>query len=572
MARPSFLSQPIVQRLPNLLKEVQEGGVLIPQFQRPFVWNVDQRLLLLRSIYQGMPIGSILVWRTRSGTHDLNCYSQLGPIPLQLGASNGSSKDRQYLLDGHQRLTTLYVALGEGLLEAEDAGVATNSQLADEKADDWPVYFDLKEREFVPPRKRGTSPRHWLPLSILFDPFKLYEFQKLLVEEEGDRILMNRAEALASAFKDYCIPVVPIVTDDLELVTESFQRINSAGTRMDQVHMVSALVWRSDFDLNERIEGIREGLGAVGWQDLEARMILNTCKAALGLDIYEAEAKAIQAALVKSPGVLDEAAENIKAAADFLREDCGVYGRWSLPYSYQIVFLAEALNCSQGPLSEELRENLRHWFWTTTYGEYFAGGSYSRHRRALDQLRLVAAGGADWRPPGVVSRITSPLRFNIRSARTKALALRLAELGPIDPAGSENPGQLLADHGGNAMAVIVPSSEIARASERPENRVLVHPRHTLALRQALRAERADGDTQLLASHAIDEEAAEALVAADYDRFLSLRRQRLIRIEKGFVEKLGFEYEAPKMPENLPEAQKDRGAAPEKPRSCAPENR
>ena len=93
------------------------------------------------------------------------------------------------------------------------------------------------------------------------------------------------AEALANIFKDYSIPVVPIISEDLEVVTESFQRINSAGQTMDLVNMVNALLWSPDFDVNDRIEEIKSELAEVGWGDFEEKMILNVCKAALDLDL-----------------------------------------------------------------------------------------------------------------------------------------------------------------------------------------------------------------------------------------------------------------------------------------------
>lgn len=547
MPGPVYLTQPNIIRLPQLLQEIRKGEIRIPRFQRPFVWTPEQRLLLFDSIYRGMPIGSILVWRT--GEHDLQSYSHLGHLPLTASRDEDSSDGvKQYLLDGHQRLTTLYSTLGQGLRDEEGDPSASEVTIVgqdDGEADSWIVYFDLENRGFeLHTRQSSEPPQTWLPLSILFNPFQLYEFQKHLLEADVSETLVHRAEALASTFKDYNIPMVPIVTDDLDLVTESFQRVNSAGTDMDQVHMVSALTWTADFDLNERMQEIQEELGQEGWQDLEEKIILNTCKAALGLDVYRSEVRAIQMALKKDPEVLDRATRSLLEAARFLRESCMVYGPATLPYSFQVILLAEAIRLGtqdlQQDLSPDLMEALRQWFWITTYTEYFASINSTRLSSELDHLRGVASQGEDPRPPGLPNnRVRATRRFDFRAARSRALSLRLAEL-------SEKPEQsfrLLAEHGRDAAPMLVPSRKVRdrEIAQEPANRVVISPTELPLLRQQLLQDPLDCDPQILERHAIPQEAARALAQRGWRAFVEYRRRRLDEIEKEFVEDLGLEY-------------------------------
>ena len=546
MRGPAYLWQPSIARLPNLLREIQEGEIRIPRFQRPFIWTTEQRLLLLRSIYEGMPIGSILLWRTKE--HDLKSYDHLGPLLLKWPTREMSKDDvRQYVLDGHQRLTTLYVALGGGLQHAGDPPGEPGAE-EDSFEDDWPIFFDLEERRFKIRSNRDQSHLSWLPLSILLDPFRLYEFQKRLVEAGAQRTLVNRAEALASTFKDYSIPVVPIVTEDLELATQSFQRVNSGGTPMNEVHMVSALTWSPQFDLNERIQEILEDLGEVGWQGLEEKMILHTCKAALGLDIYYADVLEIRDAIKDRPQVLREATEALKAAATFLKEQCSVYSPAVLPYSFQIVLLADAIQRGteslQHGLGPGVPEALLRWFWITTYTEYFAGISAVRLARALEHIREVACSGADPEPPGMSREVRPLRRFDFRSARSRAIALRMAEIQPWKGAPEKSPYQLLAEHGPDAMPLLLPSREVsARSAEGPENRFLAHPADATKVRRALKVPPGlfPPDSQFLESHAIDTLAAEALWRGDLIEFLRFRRSNLMEIERAHVEALGLSY-------------------------------
>ena len=54
MAVPSFLSDPYVQYLQQLLREIEQGLLQVPRFERPFVWTIEQRYELLRSVRDGI--------------------------------------------------------------------------------------------------------------------------------------------------------------------------------------------------------------------------------------------------------------------------------------------------------------------------------------------------------------------------------------------------------------------------------------------------------------------------------------------------------------------------------------
>jgi uncharacterized protein with ParB-like and HNH nuclease domain len=68
----------------------------LPQFQRGFVWNRDQVRGLMFSLYKRHPVGSLLVWVTKSETAEIRGDGDLAPGMVNL------------LLDGQQRMSTLY--------------------------------------------------------------------------------------------------------------------------------------------------------------------------------------------------------------------------------------------------------------------------------------------------------------------------------------------------------------------------------------------------------------------------------------------------------------------------------
>ena len=61
--------------------------------------------------------------------------------------------------------------------------------------------------------RRGQPKPHWLPLNILLDGDALFDFTQGL-RERGQRDLARQAENLANIFRDYIIPIVPLVTEN----------------------------------------------------------------------------------------------------------------------------------------------------------------------------------------------------------------------------------------------------------------------------------------------------------------------------------------------------------------------
>lgn len=554
-----FFGEPRLVRLQKLLDEIRRGEIQIPRFQRPFVWTDDQRLLLMDSIYRGYPIGSILVWRTE--THTLATHERLGPLVLPGGARGARAKTtnplRQFLLDGHQRMTTLFSALGPALYTKKKQQVPLRDDISDDEPA-WPVYFDLEKDDnsspFLLPRKRSGVNDTWLPLDILFDSFALGEWEEKLratlrlkkLQDVDERKLVNRARSVADAFRDYMVPMLPIATESLSQVTTSFMRINSGGTPMSEEHMVAALTYSAsvgnEFDLDKKLEEVSAKLDSVGWGSFDRQMVLQVCKVRSGLEIYDEAPEALAGALKKDPLLMDAVASQITTAAGALRNAMNVRGPGMLPYSYQAVLLADAL--SGVDVDEAVLERVRKWLWATSLSEYFSGITKAIVNRARDNLRVLLRSKGAASPPNM-SPIVAPFRrFDFRSARARAISILLAEQQPQDPTRrEEDPFELLSLFGAEAMCKLVRESDLPRGheklSETPENRFLVHPRRAVALRAffepSLFPERLEG-------HLVTPAALARLQKGDRVGFLTERRRAIEELERARAESVGLQYQ------------------------------
>jgi len=84
-------------KVETLLKDIENKDLVLPEFQRDFVWKEDDIKKYIQSVYKKYPTGSLLIWKT------LNPPKIRGKQELSEGIYT------RVLLDGQQRLTTLYL-------------------------------------------------------------------------------------------------------------------------------------------------------------------------------------------------------------------------------------------------------------------------------------------------------------------------------------------------------------------------------------------------------------------------------------------------------------------------------
>lgn len=128
-----FNAKPESSNYNELINNIESGRVKIPQFQRKFFWSLDMTVKLLDSIIKGYPIGSFILWKTKER---LRSIRNVGGISLPEPPKGDMI---QYVLDGQQRMTSLYVAM---------RGLKIND---DERNDDFSeIYVDLEAKEDEP--------------------------------------------------------------------------------------------------------------------------------------------------------------------------------------------------------------------------------------------------------------------------------------------------------------------------------------------------------------------------------------------------------------------------------------
>lgn len=213
-----------VRSIQELLHQIRRSEILLPEFQRGYVWSRAQVRGLMQSLYRKHPTGHLLIWRTYR------------PAPAR-GDDAAKHSHSLMLLDGQQRLTTLYV-----LFEGKAPPFYEGESLF------FDLYFNMQTEEF----------RFWQKSLMEKNPawISIHEFlraglnsllEKLDSLEAEQRGVIGRNLGRLSRLdmiRNYNYTVDKVSGDEftVEEVVSIFNRVNRAGTPLTKADVALAHV------------------------------------------------------------------------------------------------------------------------------------------------------------------------------------------------------------------------------------------------------------------------------------------------------------------------------------------
>jgi hypothetical protein len=404
--------RPIPEKITSLANRVLDGEIRLPRFQREFVWTQRQVLDLLDSIARGYPIGSFLLWSSDS----VRLASDESIAGLDVPpAEDGYETD--YLLDGCQRLSTIC-----GALHWQPAP-GTDPQSY------WNLVYDLNEERFRHREDLAKPPEHEIPLRLLSDMSGLIDYVAELPQP-----LRERAKQLFGRFDQYEVSVVTLRSTPLSEIGRIFERVNTRGTPLNTEQIVRAATWTESFDLVEEIDRVRAVLAERNYGRIDRTLLLRAIAVAAGQDFTT---DGILRLVEVDQADLREAIRQTEAAArlavDFLTTEIGTPTAEALPYLNQLVVVIEIFRRVHRPTQAQHAE-IRSWFWRTMLTGYFAGWNRQQMDADVRAIGGFAAGARriEVPTPPLSTRLWTAEPYRRGSARTKALALLLATVGPRD--------------------------------------------------------------------------------------------------------------------------------------------
>ena len=428
-----FSTNPVL--LKNLLDNVASGKIQLPDFQRGWVWDDDRIRGLLASISRRFPIGAVM---TLSSGGDINFKARLieGVGEGSTGAAAGAPSS--FLLDGQQRLTSLYQALLH-------PGPVRTQNSRRQRIDRWyyvdmlkamDPYVDREEAIIsVPEDKRITQnfgretvldlstteleyQNHMMPTEQLLDGMSWMFAYNMYWSVKDDHPRGNVAafvndfnQSTLNAFTQYLLPVIDLDKETpKEAVCTVFEKVNTGGVTLTVFELVTASfaadAGTEHFSLREDWDARRNRLhskfgvlqGIEGDHFLQVVTLLTTQERRKQALTGGNQPNPTPAISCKKGDILrlslkdykqwaDKVEDGFIAAAKFLHGQY-VFTRWDVPYNTQLVPLA-ALYVELGRAldPDNAKARLERWYWSGIFGEMYGGNTETQYA----DLQEVAA-------------------------------------------------------------------------------------------------------------------------------------------------------------------------------------
>ncbi len=448
--------------LTKLLEQVNAGEIQLPDFQRGWVWDDSHIRSLIASVSKSFPIGSVMLLET--GGEGV----RFKPRMVE-GAPKNATNPQQLILDGQQRITSLYLALRSG------KPVPTRTEKG--KDIDRVYYLDIGgcldpevDREdavlsLPPDRVVRTNfnrdialdasseekeyEQGYFPLAALFDSARYSQWRRGYQRQHRHNdakldLFDDFEEKVLDAIKRYRVPTIELTRGtSKEAVCQVFEKVNTGGVTLTVFELMTATFAADEFDLrldwNARRERLREKdvLRSVEATDFLQAVTL--------LASYERHQTSGTAITCKRRDILNLMLEQYKVNADrierglfdaarlLVREK--VFDARNLPYRTQLVPLTSICAVLGDRFeSDAVKQKLARWYWCGVFGELYGGTTETRFAYDIADVVAWIDGGSD--PRSVRDANLAPTRLltlqTRQSAAYKGMMALLMQVGSAD--------------------------------------------------------------------------------------------------------------------------------------------
>ena len=413
--------------LNDLLREIKDGKIQLPDFQRGWVWDDDHIRDLLVSIARSFPIGAVMLLEAGGEV-------RFETRPVE-GLETKVPKDRapeKLILDGQQRLTTLTQALG--LTEPVETRTAKGKKIKRH------YYFDIRKAVEAPHaldeavlavdenKQLRTNFGRDVELDLsstelecrqLYFPCNQvmssddWEATLHSVAPENFSTYMTFRSQVLAPFRNYQLPVIQLKKEtSKEAVCLVFEKVNTGGVQLSVFELITASYAADGYNLRDdwfgskvrKVESRKGRLerdsllnGTQATEFLQAISLLHTHEVRKQDLAVGKTGKQVRPVSAKRADVLQLPLEAWKQWADpletgfrnvarFLRKEC-FYNRRELPYSTQLVPLAAVLTRLEDRwLEPRIYDKLARWYWSGVLGELYGGAVETRMANDYEEL------------------------------------------------------------------------------------------------------------------------------------------------------------------------------------------
>ncbi len=350
----------------DLIRDIDNQEFILPEFQRGYVWTNKQVKEYVQSLYKGYPTGTFLIWKTP------HIQKARG------GKGNEDSKYYQLILDGQQRLTSLY-ALFKGTPPPFYEGEKLYFDL----------YFNLDTEEFVYyMEKRMKNNQEWIAVTHFFQVGDVAKYVNSAPSEDLKNYYFKNLSKLTKLndIKEYVYDIQKITELDIDEVVTIFNLVNSSGTPLNKADLGLAHICSYWPEARDVFKDSQKKFKQFNF-NLELD-ILTTCISAVAVDsvlfersFYEAEKDTI----IDSWSKVERFLEYI---INVLRNDAYIDSSADLRSGYVIIPLIYFLSRNKGVFENETdKKTALYWLYQALLWGRYSGQTAQKLQSDLVTLK-----------------------------------------------------------------------------------------------------------------------------------------------------------------------------------------
>ena len=440
--------------LKDVLDGIAAGQIQLPDFQRGWVWDDNHIRSLIASLSLSYPIGAVMFLEAGGVPFKPRLFAgvQLQPAP----------KPKTLVLDGQQRLTSMYLSLrsGQPVPTRTEKGADIRrlyfldmAKCLDPDADREEAVISVPESlqvtsDFGRKVDLDVSTPELQYAQRLFPVALLFDIQGFMTWESGFsahhqfgaeamQFMQKFRHEIWLRFQQFKVPAIELTQDTpREAVCQVFEKVNTGGVTLTVFELMTATFAADEFNLRDDWDARRERLTAKhdvleavdGTSFLTAITLLASyrrhlaqkaavsCKRADVLKLDLADFKALEAALELG----------FKRAAELLAEE-KIFDERSLPYATQLIPLAAiCAHLGERTTLHGIKQSLLRWYWSGVLGELYGGANETRFAMDMQDVVAWVDGGSE--PRTVRDANFAPTRLLSLQSRLAAAYKGLAAL------------------------------------------------------------------------------------------------------------------------------------------------
>ena len=329
-----------------VIEEINSRKIYLPAIQRKYVWDDDQITRLMDSIMLGYPIGTFLFWKVRKSIINKKEYSMYefikdfherdvyknpsAPQPFPIGSDEETI---WAVLDGQQRLTSLYIALqgsmsrklpnkrwkNDDAFPIKELYLDLHSQRTDEEDISYEFKFLTQEEA----KKQKDDKLWYLVKDIL--KYSQDELVTDLIIPNGwasDKVARKNISLLHTRLVgDEIINYFEVQTDSIDSVLDIFVRVNSGGTVLSKSDLLFSTIVSHWDKARDEIDKLLAELNKIGeGYKFSNDFIMRTCLYVLDMSVTLKVETFKKESVLKIKNNWENIRKTIKDTVDLLNE------------------------------------------------------------------------------------------------------------------------------------------------------------------------------------------------------------------------------------------------------------